>query len=432
MTERTRHANASRQRHGGAVLKSAVDPVERRGVSLSCRGRWVALNLIGVTIVVAAGCETRGPLELAEPASPAEPRARGAHESVDGLSSRAALSQLTDFEHGLATDDGLPSSSGLMTTAEGRKSVQYLVRCALAAGDSLEKQDQNGNAFSFAGQLGLAPQFKDGACDQSCRELLTACILAHVNVASTAEIPLWLTAAVPAIGWDLDPAYPVEEASYFGDLWATAATGYACAGPDLSTNVVPGRFGIGPGDGPSYSDVTLAKEIRSANEVAGGACVACTRNGASGLGACSLSGTTYANPITVWRSRAYFGREATLAGGAVLLTCNTCVPPRIGYLTPGASATFDGVASPRAGAASLLVYYTNGDSPGSARKLDISVNGGASISATFHSRGDWNALARLAVPTTGLVASDSNTITFSATADGSGPDIAWIEVVPSS
>lgn len=403
-------------------------------MSLSWSGGSSALNLVGAAALFAAACESRGPLEIGEPAPPSSQRASGVHESVDGLSSRAVLSQLTDFEHGLSTEETLPSSSGLMTSDRGRNAVRYLVRCALAAGDVLRKQDQNGVAWSFAGQLGLAPQFKDGACDHACRELLTACILAHVNVASTAEIPLWLTAAAPAVGWDLDPAYPMEEASYFGNLWAgdSAGGGDACAGPDLSANVVPGRFGIGPADDPSYAAGTLAKEVRSANEIAAGACGACTRSGASGLASCSLSGTTYAHPITVWRSRAYFGREATLAGGAVLLTCTGCVPPRIGYLTSGASATFDRIASPRAGAASLLVYYTNGDSSGAVRTLEISVHGGAPISAAFRGNNDWSRSARLAVPTTGLVAGDANTITFTAPAGGSAPDIVWIEVVPST
>ena len=49
-----------------------------------------------------------------------------------------------------------------MTTSGGRKTVSYLVKCALAAGDSLVKQDQNGVNYTFAGGIGLCPAWKTG------------------------------------------------------------------------------------------------------------------------------------------------------------------------------------------------------------------------------------------------------------------------------
>ena len=58
--------------------------------------------------------------------------------------------------------NGLSSINGLMTTAAGRKTVAYLVKCALAANDSLVKQDQNGTNYTFAGGIGLCPAWKNG------------------------------------------------------------------------------------------------------------------------------------------------------------------------------------------------------------------------------------------------------------------------------
>ena len=49
-----------------------------------------------------------------------------------------------------------------MTTSAGRKTVSYLVKCALAANDSLVKADQNGNNYTFAGGIGLCPAWKSG------------------------------------------------------------------------------------------------------------------------------------------------------------------------------------------------------------------------------------------------------------------------------
>ncbi len=49
-----------------------------------------------------------------------------------------------------------------MTTSAGRKTVSYLVKCALAANDTLVKADQNGSNYTFAGGIGLCPAWKNG------------------------------------------------------------------------------------------------------------------------------------------------------------------------------------------------------------------------------------------------------------------------------
>ena len=64
--------------------------------------------------------------------------------------------------NGLIGVNGLSGDNGLMTTDGGRKTVAYLVKCALARNDSLVKQDQNGVNYTFPGGLGLCPQWKNG------------------------------------------------------------------------------------------------------------------------------------------------------------------------------------------------------------------------------------------------------------------------------
>ncbi len=83
--------------------------------------------------------------------------------------------------------------NGLMTTSAGRKTVSYLVKCALAANDSLVKADQNGNNYTFAGGIGLCPAWKNGgvSTDSQCMEGISACLMAHVNTAGV-HVPLWL------------------------------------------------------------------------------------------------------------------------------------------------------------------------------------------------------------------------------------------------
>ena len=72
-----------------------------------------------------------------------------------------------------------------MTTSGGRKTISYLVKCALAANDSLVKQDQNGNNYTFAGGIGLCPAWKNGGVygNAQCMEGISACMMAHVNTA---------------------------------------------------------------------------------------------------------------------------------------------------------------------------------------------------------------------------------------------------------
>ena len=57
--------------------------------------------------------------------------------------------------------NGLSSMNGLMTTSAGRKTVSYLVKCALGSNDSLVKADQNGTNYTFAGGIGLCPALEE-------------------------------------------------------------------------------------------------------------------------------------------------------------------------------------------------------------------------------------------------------------------------------
>src|SRR4051812_22337157 len=77
--------------------------------------------------------------------------------SMNGLSMNG-LSMNGLSMNGLATVDGLSNTAGLMTTAGGRDIVKYMVRCALPAGQSLTKQDQNGVSYTFDGAIGIAPE----------------------------------------------------------------------------------------------------------------------------------------------------------------------------------------------------------------------------------------------------------------------------------
>ena len=73
---------------------------------------------------------------------------------INGLSMTNGLTAANGLSmtNGLTTANGLSMTNGLMTTADGRTTVSYLVRCALGAGDSLTKKDQNGVSYTFPGR----------------------------------------------------------------------------------------------------------------------------------------------------------------------------------------------------------------------------------------------------------------------------------------
>lgn len=312
-----------------------------------------------------------------------------------------------------------------MTADDGRKAIQYLVRCALPVGDALVKQDQNGAAYTFQGGLGLAPQYKQGACDGACQQLLTACVLAHVNT-SQLGAPLWLVSGAPSMGWDTTPAYPIREASFFGNVWSGTSASYYCASPASATAApLPGRL-----DAATESRGIAA--YQSADDVVAGTCAACESSSASGLGSCAVGGTTFAHVVTTWKARSYLAENAALGGDATLISCATC-QRRIGSLNPGATVTFHDVEALAAGASALLVFYTDGDASPIERTLDVSVNGSSPTRVTFPSvLPDWNAVQHVRLPLGGFVAGAANSVTLTATADGAGPDLVWIEVLPTT
>ena len=113
-------------------------------------------------------------------------------------------------------------TNGLMTTDGGRKTVAYLVKCALAANDTLVKQDAERTSVHLPGGLGLCPQWKNGgiATDRACQNMVSACMMAFVNTAGV-HIPIWLDSESPTIGWGVSPNYPKQEGTFFGNIMMT-------------------------------------------------------------------------------------------------------------------------------------------------------------------------------------------------------------------
>jgi hypothetical protein len=154
---------------------------------------------------------------------------------------------------GLSTSAGLTNTGTLMTTSDGRMTVQYLVRCALPTGHSIVKTDQNGVVYTFAGSMGLAPEWETTSCGQTCQMWVSACLLAMVNTTGM-HYPIWIDGQLASVGWGTDPAYPYQEGSFFGNLFTQATQAYYCEGRDFGVKPIPGRIGSVQ-TSPPYTDI---------------------------------------------------------------------------------------------------------------------------------------------------------------------------------
>jgi hypothetical protein len=187
---------------------------------------------------------------------------------------------------------GILTTGSMMNTTDGRNTMGYIVRCALASTKTITAKDSAGKSYSFTGSIGVAPEWETGTCDTTCQERMSACLLAHVNT-SGVHIPIWLDGE-GAIGWGQNTSYPYQEGSFFGNIFVNPPKGYFCNGKDFNSGTVPGRLGVGQSNAP-YTD-----PFGTPGPCAGycTASSAKTNNVADGFSTCN----GYTHVVTVWRN----------------------------------------------------------------------------------------------------------------------------------
>jgi hypothetical protein len=289
--------------------------------------RTIRVGLTLGAIVGLIGCG-----DEAEDVAPSSDFAQSAFNGMSGVNGISATNGMSGVNgisgangisatNGMSGVNGISATNGYMTTEGGRKTVAYLVKCALAANDTLTKQDQNGVSYTFPGGLGLCPQWKNGgiANDSACQEYLSACMMAHINTAGI-HIPIWLDAEVPAIGWGIDPAnFPFQEGSFFGNIMMTgslasvgmptvnAPVAYYCDGDGFDqggAGEVAGRLGAGQGLAPYVNPFAGTASPLCKNSAG---VVAQYSNGTGqgnpdGYKKLTANGTPWNRVITVWRN----------------------------------------------------------------------------------------------------------------------------------
>ena len=187
---------------------------------------------------------------------------------------------------------GILPSGTFMNSTDGRTTMGYIVRCALASGKTITAKDSGGTSYSFPGAIGVAPEWETGSCGTTCQERMSACLLAHVNT-SGVHIPIWLDSE-SAIGWGQSTSFPYQEGSFFGNIFVNPPKAYFCNGKDFGSATVPGRLGAGQPNAPyldPFGTPGLCASFCTPSSVK-------TNNVADGLSACF----GYTHVVTVWRN----------------------------------------------------------------------------------------------------------------------------------
>jgi len=128
---------------------------------------------------------------------------------------------------------GSPVTLTLADDPLARQLFKYVVGCALPPSATINVT-LGGTSYSFTGELGLAPEWGNpaGVCDAKCKNWVSGCVLSRVNYLGEA-VEISLRGNLPALSASAleKSLYPLREAAYFGDIFASPQVRYACTSP---------------------------------------------------------------------------------------------------------------------------------------------------------------------------------------------------------
>jgi hypothetical protein len=187
--------------------------------------------------------------------------ARNGVASVNGLSTENGMNSMNGLvtRNGMNAYNGLPvdcsggkvvgtsctgdpdglmnATTGLMRTGDEDSAV-YVVRCALAANDSITILDQTGSLITLNGELGLTPSWKTGYLDANGMEAISGCLMAmtnghgvhvHIELNGTGSASVLGTHSTASTNW-----FKFQEAAFFGNLFVSPPTSQFCVAKDYA------------------------------------------------------------------------------------------------------------------------------------------------------------------------------------------------------
>ncbi len=205
--------------------------------ALSCAGSGEATDApIGIAAVVDNGLSANGLSANGLSANGLSANGLSANGlSANGLSANG-LSANGLSANGLTASGLLGGGSTALTDPMMQQVLKYIVSCALGPEQSLTFTAA-GKAYSFPGQLGLAPQWggDHGVCDGSCQRWVSACLLARVDAAGIdREISIRGPNLALLPTWSELAGYTQREATYFGNIFIPGQPRYLCLPPGQS------------------------------------------------------------------------------------------------------------------------------------------------------------------------------------------------------
>jgi len=217
-------------------------------------GLW---GLVSVSIVGAAsGCGGPQADDLGEASSAllAENGLAANGLAANGLAANGLAANALDT-NGLAANG--------LADPMAHKFMEYVVSCALPAGHTVT-YTQDDATYTFAGSIGVAPEWEQESCDGSCQRWVSACVLARLNKLGVHR-QISIRGANPALAVTLHEMtdFPVREATYYGNLFQPNQPRYACLPPDATE--IPRVCG----DSLAGCAVVVPGECRSVCEHAG-------------------------------------------------------------------------------------------------------------------------------------------------------------------
>lgn len=139
----------------------------------------------------------------------------------------------------LSNDSYRIVTNSLLTTAEGRELLTYVVSCAIPAGISLVGE-YDGVSYVFPGDIGLAPKWLSRALGEPEQRWVSACLIARVN---RFGIPVSLSLRGPHKALKVSEVeandYSLEEGAFYGNVFTAPdqpILWYACRGRDEVAN----------------------------------------------------------------------------------------------------------------------------------------------------------------------------------------------------
>jgi hypothetical protein len=205
--------------------------------------------------------------------------------------------------HNALTASALTSdtaTNAALSDPDSREVLEYIASCALPPANQIDVTVA-GVAYSFPGQLGLAPQWglTGGTCDTSCQEWVSACVIARLDYLGE-DVSISLrgkTAALASTPSEIS-AYTVAEGAYYGNIFLDTPVMYGC--------VAPGRTGLPRVCGPTTAGCIVedlgscAQACDKADKKDGSFPSCSNENSSASQGNFSFHGRTYAASATVF------------------------------------------------------------------------------------------------------------------------------------